>query len=217
VPEAINWLEATKLPANETDGDRTHPTFVEMGTNKALYVHRKGSNVKYGYYYTDYNKEHLLGHYNGRRHVPVEELKEAYKRISGLTIEEATKDSPLIVAAFTGNATPQKFYDLNKSEFVFSPKEADVNEIIKSLDKEGRWLVKHASISHPYIGDGQKQESADQFASTNVGDETDTSPYKDSSDQEYISTGDYIRNMNLLINYIKEGKSSENMRKQSKR
>jgi len=215
VPDAINWLEATKLPANEMEGGRTHPTFVEMGTNKALYVHRKGSNVKYGYYYTDYNKEHLLGHYNGRRHVPVEELNEAYKRISALTPEEATKDSPLKVAAFAGDSTPQKFYDLNRNTYRFSPKEADVKEIIQSLDKEGRWLTKHAMISHPYLGDGQKQEPTDEFASTNVGDETDTSPFRDPSDQEYISTGDYIRNMNLLINYVKEGKTSERTNKPS--
>jgi hypothetical protein len=63
-------------------------------------------------------------------------------------------------------------------------------------------LSKHASISHPYIGEGQKQEQTNEFASTNVGDETDTSPYRDPSDQLYISTGDYIRNMKMLINYV---------------
>jgi len=45
-----------------------------------------------------------------------------------------------------------------------------------------------------------------------VGDETDTSPYRDTTDQEYISTGEYIRNMHLLINYLKtkkEGRTAE--------
>lgn len=212
VPDAINWLEATKLPVNEMEGGRTHPTFVEIGTNKPLYVHRKGSNVKYGYYYTDYNNSHLLGHYNGRRLVPVEELKEAYKRISVMTPEEATKDSPLKEAGFTGEGQPQKFYNLNRNEFSFSPGEEEVKAIINSLDSEGRWLVKHAGISHPYIGEGQKQELTDQYASTNVGDETDTSPYHDPSDQLYISTGEYIKNMNLLINYLQSLKPAGNLK-----
>ena len=34
-------------------------------------------------------------------------------------------------------------------------------------------------------------------------DETDTSPYRDLTDQEYVSTGEYIKNMKMLINYLK--------------
>ena len=207
VPDAIKWLETTRLPASEMEGGRTHPTFVEMGTNKALYVHRKGSNVKYGFYYTDYNNDHLLGHYNGRRHVPVEELKDAYQRISALSPSEATRDSPIKPEQFVGTGIPQTYYDLNRDAFNYVPKEPDLIGIIHSLDNQGRWLTKHASISHPYIGEGQKQEPTDQYASTNVGDETDTSPYRDPSDQDYISTGDYIKNMNLLINFVKASKA----------
>ncbi len=209
VPDAIKWLEATKLPAAETDRGLTHPTFVEIGTNKAIYVHRKGSNVKYGYYYTDYNSDHLLSHYGGKRRIPLDELKAEYARLSALSPEEVTKDSPLKAEEFKAEGTPQHFYDLNKDAFKFTPKEDMVKEIINSLDKEGRWMVKHASISNPYIGDGQKQEPTDQYASTNVGDETDTSPYRDPSEKEYISTGDYIRNMNFLINYIRSAKTTE--------
>ena len=59
--------------------------------------------------------------------------------------------------------------------------------------------------SHPYAGDGQKQGLTDEYASTFVGDETDTSPFRDPSDlseQEYVSTAEYIRNMEVLINYL---------------
>jgi hypothetical protein len=209
VPDAIKWLELTKLPAGEADGFRTHPTFVEMRTNKAIYVHRKGSNVKYGYYYTDYNSEHLLSHYGGKRHVPVEELKEAYGRISVLSPEEVIKDSPLKAGQFSGVDSPQKFYDLNKDATHGSTTDEVAKSVIQALDSQHRWLIKHASISHPYIGDGQKHEPTDEFASTNVGDETDTSPYRDPSDQEYLSTGEYIRNMNLLINYLSSCKSGK--------
>ena len=41
-----------------------------------------------------------------------------------------------------------------------------------------------------------------------VGDKTDTSPYRDMSEQDYISTPAYIRNMNLLINYLKSIKKT---------
>ena len=60
--------------------------------------------------------------------------------------------------------------------------------------------------SNPYIGDGVKTELTDKYASLEaeayVGDETDTSPYRDESDQEYISTKTYINNMRILLNYV---------------
>jgi hypothetical protein len=39
---------------------------------------------------------------------------------------------------------------------------------------------------------------------TNVGDKYDTSPYRDKSDQKYISTGVYTFYMRALINYLKK-------------
>ena len=86
--------------------------------------------------------------------------------------------------------------------------ETRVKEVINALDSENRWLVKHVMISNPYIGDGENKEQTDEFASTTVGDKTDTSPYRDMSEQQYISTPAYIRNMNLLINYLKSIKKT---------
>ncbi|MFC1574373.1 pectate lyase, partial [Candidatus Latescibacterota bacterium] len=59
---------------------------------------------------------------------------------------------------------------------------------------------------NPYIGDGVKTEPTDAFASVHVGDETDTSPFRDESDTEYISTREFIGNMNTLINYVSSRK-----------
>lgn len=207
VPAAIRWLEKTALPPDQVEGSRTHPTFVDPATNKPVYVHRKGSNVKYGRYYVDENDTNLLAHYYGKTRVPLDELKEEYNRLADLPKEEVTKDSPLKIGQFTGRGTPQTSYDLNRGHFVRVPDETQVRELIQSLDNRGRWLVKHAMITNPYLGDGVKTELTDQYASTMVGDETDTSPYRDESDQLYISTGEYIRNMNLLINYIQLFKS----------
>ena len=47
IPDAIQWLEDTRLPQNETDGSRyTNPTFIEMGTNKAIYTHRSAEMLQ---------------------------------------------------------------------------------------------------------------------------------------------------------------------------
>ena len=206
IPDAIKWLEETRLPANQIEGLRTHPTFVEVGTNKALYVHRKGSNVIFGSYFTDYNDKNLLSHYYGKCRVPLEELKSEFKRISSLSTEEATKNSPIRVDNFKGVGTPQRFYDLNRDAFAGVPSDSAVKKIIQSIDVQNRWLSKHAFISNPYIGDGKNQELTNKFASTHVGDETDTSPFIDTSDSLYISTGEYIRKMDWLINYLKLNK-----------
>lgn len=207
IPHAIEWLEKVKLPENLTDNGRyTHPTFVEPGTNKPVYVHRKGSNVKYGFYYQDYSDEKLLSHYGGKRSLPVDMLKQEYNRVKSLSVEESTKESPLKVGSYKGDGTPQNSNSLNGSNFSSTPEEKQVKIVIQSLDRENRWLIKHAFVSNTYIGDGQNQELTDTYSTTYVGDETDTSPYPDPSDKLYISTGEYIRNMNLLINYIKSAK-----------
>ncbi len=208
IPDAIKWLNKVKLPASMTQNGRyTHPLFVEVGTDKPIFVHRKGSNVKYGYYYVDSIDTKLLGHMQGKGYVDVQKLKDEYERISDLSPEEATKDSPLKPAEFKGEGTPQSYYNLSPD--LMPPNaitEARVMEVINALDSENRWLVPHAMISNPYIGDGENKEPTDQYASTNVGDKTDTSPYRDPSEQLYISTPEYIKNMGLLVSYLKSKK-----------
>jgi PelA/Pel-15E family pectate lyase len=208
IPAAIHWLEQTVLPADKTDNGRyTHAKFLELGTNKPLYPHRKGSNVKYGYYYVDGSDENLLSHYGGKSYIDIQELKNEYKRVSSMTAEEATRNSPLKEEAFNGAGIPQSYYDISYERNTKIPDESAVRTIIQSLDKENRWLVKHGMTSNPYIGDGKKQEPTDAYVKTMVGDETDTSPYRDPSDNEYISTGDYVKNMNGLINYVESTKN----------
>ncbi|MCB0564482.1 MAG: hypothetical protein KDD01_08925 [Phaeodactylibacter sp.] len=48
IPEALDWLESLALPAHLVKDNRTHPMFVELGTDKTLYLHRRGSNVVNG-------------------------------------------------------------------------------------------------------------------------------------------------------------------------
>ena len=212
VPDAIRWLEATRLPQAMTENGRyTHPTFIDVSTNKPIFVHRKGSNVIFGSYYVDGNDKNLLKHYGGKTVVRLEELKNEYKRVSAMSPEETTRNSPLKPGHFNNQGTPQTFYDLKRESYPFIDSiKLNVQEIIHSLDNENRWLVPHAMISNSYIGDGKKKEATDEFSSTYVGDETDTSPFRDLSDKLYISTAAYIKNMSLLINYIQQSSSTAN-------
>lgn len=211
IPDALDWLESCMLPPSMTDNGRyTHPTFVEIGTNKPLFVHRKGSNVVHGFYYVDYDPENLLSHYGGRTSIDVEALRREYQEARALSAEEATENSPLLPGRFPGEGTPQRFYALKSSVYTASglrsarnvPSKNEVEKILSSLDEKGRWLAKHRSTSNPYVGDGTKTEPTNRYASTHVGDETDTSPYRDESDREYISTSEFIRNMQVLMNYV---------------
>jgi hypothetical protein len=148
---------------------------------------------------------------HGKGNINVQYLKDEYSRVSALTTEEATKNSPLLPGKFDGLGTPQSYYPLSRvDEFENRVPSSDktVQAVIDSLDNENRWLVKHVMISNPYIGDGQDKEPTDKYASGYVGDKTDTSPYRDLSEQEYISTPAYIRNMYTLINYLKSIKKT---------
>lgn len=212
VPAAISWLEKTILPENEREGQRTHPTFVDTQTNKPIYVHRKGSNVTFGYYYTDTIPNNLLAHYYGKCRVDLQELKHEYQRLRSFSPEEVTRNSPILPKKFEQDGTPQSYHDLNRYNITDIPTEQQALEIIRSLDSRNRWLTTHAMISNPYIGDGVKNEPSNKFANTMVGDETDTSPFRDMSDQLYISTSEYIKNMYLLMNYIRSAKSPEGVK-----
>jgi hypothetical protein len=205
IPPAIEWLEQNQLPEDQTqEGKYTHPAFIDPETGDPIYVHRTGSNVKYGHYYTDQNDEKLLRHYGGKTYIPLDFLKKEYKRIASLSPDEAIANSPLNesgeygIEILKGLTEQRSIRDRNDSL------KKRVDEIIQSLDDKGRWLVEHAMVSNPYIGEGQKIEQTDEFVSTMVGDNSDTSPYLDESDQMYISTRQYIRNMKLLMEYLKK-------------
>ncbi|MFC1651022.1 pectate lyase [Candidatus Latescibacterota bacterium] len=211
IPEALDWLDSCRLPQSMTgNGKYTHPTFVEIGTNKPIFVHRKGSNVIHGEYYVDYSDKDLLIHYGGKGRINVDQLRKEYEEVKNMSFEDATQDSPLFPGEFNGDVTPQKYYSLTSSVYTASgmrtnrdvPDEKRVREVMSALDGKGRWLERHVYISNPYIGDGTNSEPTDKYASTNTGDKTDTSPYRDETDQEYISTRAYINGMRVLMNYV---------------
>jgi PelA/Pel-15E family pectate lyase len=207
IPEALDWLDAVKLPpdvAAIAGGGRTHPTFVEIGTNKPLYVHRRGSNVVNGEYYVDGDPRNTIGHYNSFRRVDVAQLRADYLAAKALPPAEATKDSPLRPGA--GRMPLPRYFAVREPsgfgrDAAASPLER-VARAVSSLDAQGRWLAPLGSTSHPYRGEGSREVAPGDFSRTQVGDDTDTSPYRADPGLVGITTSAYIRNMSELIRFL---------------
>lgn len=196
IPDAIQWLESSRLPADKTlGGTRTHATFIEVGTNKSLYAHRKGTGVNDGHYWWDYDDNNLLAHYGGKANINIQHLKDEYNRVSALLSEEAIKSSPLKAGTSMDGVLPQKLIFSAASPSVM-PSETIVNGIIKSLDQD-RWLVKHIQISRPYAVSANGSE----MNTAKLSDENGKG-IVDSSEQQYISTREYEKNMGILMMYI---------------
>jgi PelA/Pel-15E family pectate lyase len=190
IPDIISWLESSKLPADKAEGGtRTHATFIELGTNKGLYAHRTGTGVLDGKYWYDYDDNNLLAHYGGKTNVNIQALRDAYQRVSAISAEEIARNAPLKPGNFI-SAPPEVKNTVKPAADV-------IKKVINSLDQD-RWLVKHVQISRPYSVDADGVE-------TNTAKLSDVNGkgIVDASDQDYISTREYVKNMNLLISFIK--------------
>lgn len=207
VPEALDWLDSVKLPAELARPGRTHPTFVEVGTNRPLYVHRRGSNVVNGEYYVDGNPEKTLGHYGSFRFVDVPGLRKQYEDARALPAAELAAKSPLLPGA--PRRVLPKYFTVN-GEGPARPGSAPVSpaeraaRLVADLNEAGYWPAPLGYTSHPYKGDGPKTPAAGDFSQTHVGDEWDTSPFRDEA-LVGISTAAFVRNMGALIRYLDGG------------
>jgi hypothetical protein len=210
IPEALDWLDSVALPPELVKNNRTHPTFVELGTNKPLFVHRRGSNVVNGEYYVDGNPQNTVVHYSSTRIVDVPKLRQRYEQLKATPPEQVARNSPL--RATTPVELPRFFTlqpievsDLNVSSG--APRGADVApekvaEMIAGLNAEGYWPTELKAMSNPYRGDGPSTPAPGDYSQTRVGDETDTSPFITDKPPIGISTGTYIENMSALIAYV---------------
>jgi PelA/Pel-15E family pectate lyase len=199
IPEALDWLESVKLADDQVKGGRAYPTFIEIGTNKPLYVHRRGSNVVNGEYYADYDSRNTIIHYSAWRAIDVPALRRQYEKLKATQGDVIAKDSPLR----PGPARPlARFFlvesfessDLNTAEGERTPA-----ALIATLNKAGWWPTELKATSNPYAGDGSATPAPGDYGQTRVGDATDTSPFLTDKPVIGISTGTYIDNMKLLI------------------
>lgn len=210
LPEALDWLQALRLPNAPNDGDPRIlvPTFIELGTNKPLYVHRRGSNVVNGEYYVDYDSRRTLGHYSATRRIDIAGLRKRYEEAKAKSPQELAQQSPLFPGAGV-TELPRLFAT------IYEPvPEGNIETLaaasLGSLNAEGYWPAPLRMTSHPYRGphrengrhNGSKQLAKGDFATTQVGDESDTSPFPDPNPPLGISTAEYMKHMNVLIRWL---------------
>lgn len=212
IPEALAWLESLALPANPEYEGRSHPSFIELETNKALFTHRRGANVSNGEYYVDYTPGNMLAHYKSASTIDLAKLRAAYQEVLRLTPKEVTVNSPL--KAMTNVALP-KYFTLGKvsvSDLNFraqkTPEEKNLTEqaaaLVLGLNRQGYWPTPLYYTTNPYKGVAPVTKANDDYAATMVGDKWDTSPYPVKNPVMGISTGAYIKNMGVLIQYLQQ-------------
>ena len=206
IPAALEFLESVQLsPADRAKWGRSVPegmiacpTFIEIGTGKPRYLHRRGSNVYNGEYYFDQNLEHVIGHYGSVRMIPIRELRDRYEALLEMPKQEATKGSPLLE---TGLVELPKYF--TSTRFGQEATAESVQRIIDGLNAEGYWPSPLTSTSNPYIGPGDPNEvTPGDYRSTNIGDKYDTSPYRAENPVMGISCGTFINNMFILARYL---------------
>lgn len=196
LPEALDWLERVKAPPGVPPAGRTHPTFIEIGTDRPLYVHRTGSNIANGRYHVDYDPANTIGHYSAFRAVDLPRLRKLYEEAKATPAADLARQSPFARGAVR-DPLPRFFA-------VTPPAQGEsIEAIVKSLDADGAWVGPLAYNSHPYKGPAPKTSVSGDFARTHVGDEYDTSPFPDDRTPG-ITINTFIRNMSALIRYLED-------------
>jgi PelA/Pel-15E family pectate lyase len=217
VPEALAWLERVALPsalASELGG--THPTFIEIGSNEALHVHRRGSNVWNGQYYVDKSVSPRLAHYSPARMLDVPALRRRLQDVidgKGSGVRLPARPGSVQLPRYFSPTEPGVF-DLCAGRMIPTPAVTaeQALQLAAELDGEGRWLSPLELVSNPYRAHGSREPFVGSaYASTNVGDRSDTSPYRPAERPETypdeapligISVRRFIQNMSTLIAFV---------------
>jgi hypothetical protein len=214
IPAALAWLESVRMPKTPEGRPGGYPALVAVGSNRPLFVHRRGSNVTNGKYYVDDDPRKTIVHSRQIRALDVEGLGARYHELESRPVAEVTRGSPLVTppAKEGSQALPRLFtgLELPMSDMTRrGPAEERVSaetvrRLSEELDRAGYWPTKLERISHPYRGLGPREVAPGDFSETEVGDDYDTSPYRSDDAPLGISTKVYVRNMFLLIRFLDE-------------
>lgn len=222
IPEAIDWLASLKIETGQAAASGNFPAFIELGTGRAMYTHRRGSNINSGEYYVDYRPGNSLAHYRSLANINFKKLRADYESALQIPRTKVGTDSPLskqvkmeLPKYFTLDKV--SFSDLNFRQEAAPVKEsqsgsdvtggqgADVRKLLQELNAEGYWPVPLHYTTNRYSGEPPKHSGkrrTEQYSNTMVGDKWDTSPYPVDNPAMGISTGGFIRNMGTLIRYL---------------
>lgn len=213
VPAALDWLESVKLGPELISfaQGRTHPTFVEVGTNRPMFLHRVGSNVQNGRYYADHEPSRTIGHYSSFRSIDTDRLRAKLAVLQRLDPEALRSRSPLVFPGREGwlpryvMTRPQPGSDLNaQASAAQGARESQrAAALVRALNSRGYWPVLLHHTSHPYRENAGIAGAAEDYSNKRVGDESDTSPYPADLPVKGISTAAYIRNMAILISALR--------------
>ncbi len=213
IPAALDWLESLQFATHKPEYEgRSHPSFIELGTNKPLFTHRRGANVSNGEYYVDYTPGNMLAHYKSASIINVAKLRADYQDALALTPDQATANSPLKVM---GDIVLPRYFTLDKvsvSDLNFRAQKKPAAKglaeqaaaLVAELNQQGYWPTPLYYTTNPYKGAAPITRATNDYAATMVGDEWDTSPYPVNNPVKGISTGAYIKNMGVLIQYLQQ-------------
>ena len=89
IPDAFEFLESIRyndaqmkqLGKSVKPGQILCPTFVEVGTNRPLYLHNDPDH-----YWVDYDYHGLITHYSSTRAIDLQSLKDEYQHLLSLSI-----------------------------------------------------------------------------------------------------------------------------------
>jgi hypothetical protein len=229
IPEAIAWLKTVPLPANAAQlnpllAGRTHPTFVELGSNEPLYVHRYGSNIHNGAYFYDKDITNTVSHYSAGRAINIASLESRYNTLASMSdaaVAEMVARSPL---RSTQPRELPKYFSIREVDFpdlflgakMTTPMvpQAEVDTLIAELGTKHYWTAPVPEIVNPFRGPGPTTPyTGTAYRSKHVGDVYDTSPYPADNPPEiepyvkrdkpqFIVTSDFIRRMGRLISFV---------------
>lgn len=204
IPEAIDWLESIRLPA-ALDPQQRYPTFVEIGSGKPMFIHRKGSNVVNGEYYYDGDPNRTITHYSSIRGLDPAALRKRYEDLAARDPDDVLRTSPLK----GGRHSLPRYFTLGAIDFSalrtdfhqsLRPVTTDeVHKVLASVNSNGIWITPLKMTSYRYFRDADATLAPGDYATTQVGDVTDTSTFPDPKPSPGISTQVFVNNMGILL------------------
>ena len=209
IPAAISFIRLEALPDSMARlathrpmgaNDILTARYINPSTGRPMFVHRMGSNVKNGRYYTNEDIRNTLAHYGSVCVIDTLELRRAYNEALSLNADSLRRHSPLLKPS---NYKAEKYFYLNDDGSLRRARKwtyQTAEQLVRSLTPQGYWLTVLGQDSHPYkpIPEDMPDSSMEtKYATTMVGDEYDTSCFPDNT--KGISTRAFINNMTVLM------------------
>ncbi len=214
--EALDWLDSVRLPDALIHDGRTHPRMVELGSNRPLFVHRRGSNAVNGEYYTDYNPAFLVPHYPSAGRVDTATLRRRYNALKALPADQLPtrpwlnqlEHQPLS-RYFVDGAHLARIPGTDNEPLTTLVTASEVRQRLAGLNEQGYWPSDFRYYTNPYRGPGAPIPAEGDYRTSWVGDATDTSPWFPEQPTRGIAIRTFLGNMARLMAFLEQQRSGE--------